>query len=105
MSEKDIAFIWSQVFDIVKGKSASTVGLNVHMKDATPVSIDSTSFTIAVPMSINRNMIQFRYKECIESALEEVTAQKLSLKIILHGEEDNEKASELNESKPPLVVP
>ena len=101
MSEKDIAFIWSQVFDIVKGKSVSTVGLNVHMKDATPVSIDSTSFTIAVPMSINRNMIQFRYKECIESALEEVTAQKLSLKIILHGEEDNEKASELNESKPP----
>lgn len=91
MSEKDIAFIWSQVFDIVKGKSANTIGLNVHMKDATPVSMNSTSFTIAVPMSINRNMIQFRYKECIESALEEVTAQKLSLKIILHGEEEEEK--------------
>lgn len=96
MENKDIAELWEQIFDIVKMKSENTVGLNVHMRDAVPVSIDNTAFTISVPMSINKNMIQFRYKDCIESAIEQVTAQKLSLNIIVSGEEP----SETHEEKP-----
>lgn len=89
MENKDIIKIWDEVFDIVKNNSSSAVGLNVHMKDAVPVSIDNTTFTISVPMSINRNMIRFRYKKHIESAIEQVTAQKLSLNIIIKGENNN----------------
>ena len=87
MGNKDITELWAQIFDIVKKKTDNTVGLNVHMKDAEPVSMDNTTFTISVPMSINKNMIQFRYKDCIESAIEQLTAQRLTLNITVKGEE------------------
>lgn len=87
MENNDISKIWDEVFNIVKSKSDNAVGLNVHMKDAVPVNMDNNSFTISVPMSINRNMIKFRYKDCIESAIEQITAQRLSLNIIIKGEE------------------
>lgn len=94
MENKDITELWTKIFNIVKQKSDNAVGLNVHMKDAVPVSIDNTAFTISVPMSINKNMIQFRYKDFIESAIEQVTAQRLSLNIILKGEEPKEVVAE-----------
>ena len=94
MENKDITELWTKIFNIVKQKSDNAVGLNVHMKDAVPVSIDNTAFTISVPMSINKNMIQFRYKDFIESAIEQVTAQRLSLNIILKGEEPKEAVAE-----------
>lgn len=94
MENKDITELWTKIFNIVKQKSDNAVGLNVHMKDAVPVSIDNTAFTISVPMSINKNMIQFRYKDFIESAIEQVTAQRLSLNIILKGEEPKETVAE-----------
>lgn len=78
--------LWKSVLSIVKTKTDSAVGVNVHMKDAVPVFIDSTSFTIAVPLTLNQNMINIRYKSYIEAALEQITSQKLTLNVILKSE-------------------
>ena len=78
--------LWKSVLNIVKTKTDNAVGVNVHMKDAVPVLIDSTSFTIAVPLALNQNMINLRYKKYIESALEQITSQKIILNVILKSD-------------------
>ena len=87
MKSRDINKLWDQIYDIVKSKTNNVVGLNVHMKKAVPISFNDTSFTISVPMNLNRNMINYRYKEAIETAIEQVTAQNLTLEIIVDGED------------------
>ncbi len=98
MENLDIHQIWDKVFNIVKTKTSSVVGLNVHMKDAEPVSINSTTFTISVPLSLNKNMILLRYKEDIEAALEQVTSEKLNLIISIKGEEEKKEEQEEDNS-------
>ena len=100
MEQLDINQIWEKVFNIVKTKTSSLVGLNVHMKDAEPVSVNNTTFTISVPLSLNKNMILLRYKDDIEAALEQVTSQKLNLNITIKGEEEKkEEQEEVQESE------
>lgn len=79
----DIAEIWDKTVQNVKNSISSTVGYNVHIKISKPVSLLNSVFTISVPTSINKNMIEFRYKNFIESSLEKVTGEKLSLKVIV----------------------
>ena len=84
----DINEIWDKALEYVKGTVNSMVGYKVHIKTATPVSFTNSLFTISVPISINKNMIEFRYKNYIESALEKVTGTKCTLKVVVEGEED-----------------
>ncbi|NDO18302.1 chromosomal replication initiator protein DnaA [Lachnospiraceae bacterium MD329] len=79
----DIAEIWQNTVENVKNNISSTVGYNVHIKISKPVSLSNSVFTISVPTSINKNMIEFRYKNFIESSLEKITGEKLSLKVIV----------------------
>ncbi len=81
-----ISDIWQEAYDILKSSPLSVMGFNIHIKGAVPISINDTTFTISVPMEINKNMITFRYKEDIEAALEQVTGKKLSLSIILDSD-------------------
>lgn len=81
----DIAEIWEKTLISVKN-NINSVGYNVHIKNSIPVSLINSVFTISVPTSINKNIIEFRYKDFIESSLEKVTSQKLSLEIVV-GEE------------------
>ncbi|MGN0108089.1 MAG: chromosomal replication initiator protein DnaA [Hominilimicola sp.] len=83
MMDMDITEIWDKTLVSVKNSINSTVGYNVHIKVSKPVSLINSIFTISVPTSINKNMIEFRYKNFIESSLEKVTGQKLSLEIIV----------------------
>lgn len=78
--------IWGKVQDAIKNAVGAEVSYTVHIKPASAVGISETVFTIAVPTSINRNMIEFRFKNKIESILEAHTGQKLSLNIILEDE-------------------
>ena len=81
-----ISDIWQEVYNILKTSPSNLVGFNIHIKGAVPISMNENTFTISVPMEINKNMITFRYKESIESALEQVTGNKLSLSIILDSD-------------------
>ena len=88
--DMDITEIWDRTIVSVKNNINSPISYNVHIKVTKPVSLINSIFTISVPTSINKNIIEFRYKNFIESSLEKVTGQKLSLEIIV-GEAEEEK--------------
>lgn len=91
----DINKIWNDVLKSVESNINSTVGYNIHVKDAaTPVLFENSVFLVAVPMSINKNMIEFRYKKDIEAALERITNQKVTLNVIISENTDIEKILE-----------
>lgn len=80
--------IWSDVQELIKKAVEAEVSYVVHIKPATAVSFENSVFTVAVPSSINKNMIEFRFKNKIEGILETYTGQKVTLQIILDDETD-----------------
>ena len=98
MMDMDITEIWDRTIVSVKNNINSPISYNVHIKVTKPVSLINSVFTISVPTSINKNIIEFRYKNFIESSLEKVTGQKLSLEIIVgEAEEENSKQPQSND--------
>ena len=79
----DISEIWNNTLENVKNNISSPVGYNVHIKSSKPISLMNSIFTISVPTSINKNIIEYRYKSFIESSLEKITGTKMSLEIIV----------------------
>ena len=82
--------IWLDLQEAIKNAVAAEVSYTVHIKPAKAVSFNNSVFTISVPTSINRNMIEFRFKDKIEGILEAYTGQKIMLKVILESESDTE---------------
>ena len=80
--------IWEQIQDVLKNSMLNEISYNVHIKPAVAVEFNDSVFTIAVPTSINRNMIEFRFKNKIEAILEAHLGQKVILKVILEDEKD-----------------
>ncbi|MBQ3123860.1 MAG: chromosomal replication initiator protein DnaA [Clostridia bacterium] len=100
----DCTKIWAELQDAIKTAVEAEVSYTVHIKPAKAVSFEDSVFTIAVPSSINRNMIEFRFKNKIESILEAYTGQKISLHIILEDEigqfmGNNEESDETDNSE------
>ena len=85
----DCTKIWEELQDAIKNAVEAEVSYTVHIKPAKAVSFEDSVFTIAVPSSINRNMIEFRFKNKIESILEAYTGQKITLTVILEDELKN----------------
>ena len=85
----DFAKIWEELQDAIKNAVEAEVSYTVHIKPAKAVSFEDSVFTITVPSSINRNMIEFRFKNKIESILEAYTGQKITLNVILEDELEN----------------
>lgn len=81
--------IWTDLQEAIKNAVAAEVSYIVHIKPAKAISFDNSVFTISVPTSINRNMIEFRFKDKIEGIIEAYTGQKITLKIILEDEIEN----------------
>lgn len=94
----DCKKIWEDIQDSIKNSIESEVSYSVHLRPSQAVSLDNSVFTIAVPTSISRNMIKFRFNNIIESILETHTGQKLTLNIILDSEID-----EYTKTKPVAV--
>ena len=87
----EITEIWDKTLVSIKNSINSPVGYNVHIKASIPVSLINSVFTISVPTSINKNIIEFRYRDLIEASLEKVTGDKLSIKIVVNDEDEGEK--------------
>ena len=87
----DMTEIWKKTLESVKASVSSIVGYNVHIKSSVPISFSDSVFTISVPLSINKNMIEFRYRDEIETALEKTTGIKLTLNVLVDGEEVEKK--------------
>ena len=58
----DIDLIWQNSINSLKNTLISPVGFNIYLKDAVPLSLNENIFTIAVAMSLNKTMIENRYK-------------------------------------------
>lgn len=96
----DITKIWEDVLESLK-VNVSSVGFNIHIKPALPVSISNSSFTISVPSSINKNIIEHRYIGYIESSIQKVTGSKLALKVIVADKaSDIQKNVQIEETEP-----
>ena len=78
--------IWTDLQDSIKQAVEAEVSYIVHIKPSKAVSFEDSVFTISVPSSINKNMIEFRFKNKIESILEAYTGQKVTLLTILDSE-------------------
>ena len=78
----DMLEIWNQVLKNLEG-NVSPVGFNIHIKTAVPVCFENSTFTISVATSINKNLVEYRYKKYIESSLEKVTGAKISLAVLV----------------------
>lgn len=87
----DMTEIWKKTLESVKSSVSSIVGYNVHIKSSVPISFSDSVFTISVPLSINKNMIEFRYRDEIETALEKTTGIKFTLNVLVDGEEIEKK--------------
>jgi chromosomal replication initiator protein len=82
----EINQIWEQVLANIRQAIHSTVGYNIYIKDAVPVSLQNYIFTIAVGMEINKSMIESRYKGIIESALQKIIGEPVELHITVSSE-------------------
>lgn len=84
----DCSKIWQNVQEAIKNSMISEVSYNIHIKPAVAVEFNDSVFTIAVPTSINKNIILFRNKDNIESILETYTGKKITLNVILEEEKE-----------------
>ena len=82
----DFEKIWSDLQESIMQAVGTEVSYMVHIKPAQAISFKDSVFTISVPNSINKNMIDFRFKNKIEGILEAYTGQKVTLQVILDGE-------------------
>ncbi len=88
--------IWDKALSYIHNNINSEVSYNIHIKVAVPVSCDETFFEIVVPSTINKNIIEFKYTNLIETAVEMAAGKKLSLKTTVMEEEIRELSKEAN---------
>ena len=85
MDTKDI---WDKALVQVKAAVNSSIGYSVYIQNAKPISCTDSVFVISVGFSLSKNMINLRYRNAIENALEQVTGNKYTLEILLDEEVD-----------------
>ena len=95
----DITEIWNKTLLTIEKNTDSSFGYKIHIKKSKPVSLENSIFTISVDNSISKNIIEFRNKNSIEAYLEEITGEKLSLKIITENEKDDNPDKKINKSQ------
>lgn len=94
----DCVTIWNELQEAIRTAVGAEVSYKVHIKPAEAVMFEDSVFVIAVPSTINQNVIEFRFRDKIESILEAHTGQKVTLKIILESERKQFEA-DMNEDK------
>ena len=80
---QDVRISWRAAIDQIKKDGDYSVGLGVYLDGALPIKIDGFKFIIAVPILISKTMIDARYKELIELALEMTTGKGYVLETVV----------------------
>ena len=93
--------IWQQSLSIISRNINSQVSYNIYIKDAVPVELSNDVLTISVPMTINKNMIECRYKKIIENAISSVIGKEILLNVVVNIEPDisNNNAEVISEKR------
>lgn len=79
----DINDVWKHAQSYILSDINSEVVYNTYLKDAFAVSYEDSVFTIGVALPTRKNMIEIRYKRIIESAIARVTAEPVTVKVII----------------------
>ena len=82
--------IWENSLEIISRNINSPVSYNIYIKDASPVELKENILTVSVPMNINKNMIDCRYKSMIETAVSSVTGRNIILNVVVDTEPEIE---------------
>lgn len=83
----EINQIWEDTLKIVEN-NVNSVSYNVYIKTMTPVLFENSIFIASATNDLSKNMINIRYKDIIESTLEAITNEKVSLKVITENEKE-----------------
>ena len=86
--------IWQQSLNIISRNIYSKVSYNIYIKDAVPIELSDNILTLSVPMTINKNMIECRYKTIIENAVSSVIGKETFLNVVVNIEQDIKKNTE-----------
>lgn len=78
--------IWNKSLELISKTINSSVSFNIYIKDAVPVELKKDIITINVPMTINKNMIECRYKTIIENAVSDIVGSEISLNVVINTE-------------------
>lgn len=96
----DINEVWKHAQSYILSEINSEVVYNTYLKDAFPVSCEEAEFTIGVALPTRKKMIEIRYKKIIESAISRITAEPVTLKVII-SDRKNSAQAEINPLKEP----
>ena len=78
--------IWEKALTKIESTIDSSVGYRVYIKKIEPVSHTDTVFTVCTMLEIGKNMVNIRYRKCIEQALRAVTGRGYTLEVMLKSE-------------------
>lgn len=78
--------IWDKSLEIISKNINSSVSYNIYIKDAVPIGLENDKLIVSVPMTINKNMIECRYKTLIENAVSDITGREISLNVVVNTE-------------------
>lgn len=91
--------IWENSLEIISRNINSPVSYNIYIKDAVPIELKENILTVSVPMNINKNMIDCRYKDMIETAVSSVIGKNIILNVVIDTEPETDTEEEISVSK------
>ncbi|MBQ7097740.1 MAG: chromosomal replication initiator protein DnaA [Clostridia bacterium] len=91
---EELTRIWEKVLEELS-EEVSVVSFESWIKPIRAEAIDDTKITLAVPFSVNKNMIMTKYFSLIESCLESVTSHKFDIDVVV-----DEKSNTLDDVDP-----
>ena len=79
----DIDLLWESTLNNIKQNINSQVAYNLYLKDSVAVWFDGKIFTVAVQMTINKNMIDNRYKSQMEKILSNILRTAVEIEVVI----------------------
>ncbi|MBO4897955.1 MAG: chromosomal replication initiator protein DnaA [Clostridia bacterium] len=65
---QNISDIWSEVLNLLE-EETTAIGFNTWIKTITPGNTENGTFTLYVPNTVNKNMVEGRYKDLIRNSI------------------------------------
>ena len=83
----NISDIWPEVLNLLE-EETTAIGFNTWIKTITPGSAENGVLTLYVPNTVNKNMVEGRYKELIKNSVLIVTGESFVINVSIKEEEE-----------------
>ena len=75
--------LWEQVLQDAEGHIEDVSSLRVWFDGISPIGLEDSTLTVAVPNSFAKEYIETRFGELLESSLKERLSKKASLRVVV----------------------